>query len=57
MNECFVGIDVSKAGLDVYVSSTHSMREYVNEESGIAALVAELVDCVPKSIVLEATEV
>jgi transposase len=54
MAELFVGIDVSKATLDVAVS-TGASRQVVNDDPGIATLVAELAHLQPTLVVLEAT--
>jgi transposase len=54
MSELFVGIDVSKANLDV-ATSTGVTRHVANEETAIAALVAELRGLCPTLVVLEAT--
>lgn len=54
MSEAFVGIDVSKSTLDMAVSKG-AKRRVGNDESGIAALVAELTTISPALVVLEAT--
>jgi transposase len=54
MADVFVGIDVSKAKLDVAVS-TGITRRFGNDEGGIASLVAELRQVEPTLVVLEAT--
>ena len=51
----FVGIDVSKAHLDVAVRSGPESWQVQNEEAGIAVLVARLQDLAPELIVCEAT--
>jgi transposase len=51
----FVGIDVSKARLDVFVRPTGECWSTANDEEGISALVEHLVLVGPKLIVLEAT--
>jgi transposase len=51
----FVGIDVSKAALDVHVHPTAQAWRFDNDEVGRAALVAALVPLHPVLIVLEAT--
>ena len=51
----FIGIDVSKARLDVSVRPMASRESFANDEVGIAALVKELRELQPALIVLEAT--
>jgi transposase len=51
----FVGIDVSKARLDVAVHEPASAWQVANDEAGIAALVARLSAWAPQAVVLEAT--
>ena len=53
--EIFVGIDVSKAWLDVAVHEQTEMYRFRNDEAGIASLVKELKKLKPKLIVLEPT--
>jgi transposase len=53
--EIFVGIDVSKAWLDVAVYEQTEMYRFRNDEAGIASLVKELKKLKPKLIVLEPT--
>ena len=55
MNQIFVGIDVSKAHLDVCVRPLGEERRYSNDVPGIAALVERVVALAPTLIVLEAT--
>lgn len=55
MNECWVGIDVSKAQLDVYVSATDQDSTFTNDDEGIGQLVKQLVTAKPTLVVLEAT--
>ena len=58
MNETtavIVGIDVSKAMLDVAVRPGGRLGQFPNDEAGIDALVARLKALVPRLIVLEAT--
>lgn len=52
----FVGVDVSKAHLDVAVHGEVEVRRVVNDEQGIQGLVAELVEMSPALVVLEAPE-
>lgn len=51
----FVGIDVSKARLDVFVRPSGERMQVDNSEDGIAQLTADLVRVNPELIVLEAT--
>lgn len=53
--ECFVGIDVSKATLDVAVLPEERHWQIEREEAAIASLVDELRKHSPRLIVLEAT--
>jgi transposase len=53
--ENVVGIDVSKARLDVYWGSDESLTQVANTESEIDGLVKALKERAPTSIVLEAT--
>jgi transposase len=53
--EVFVGIDVSKAWLDVAVHEQKEMARFRNDEAGIASLVKTLKKLKPKLIVLEPT--
>lgn len=55
--ELFVGIDVSKASLDVYVEPLGERLSFGNDDAGIGALCARLRERVPTLIVLEATGV
>ncbi len=50
-----VGIDVSKAMLDVAVRPAGVTLRFTNDEAGIVALVAEMKARTPALIVLEAT--
>jgi transposase len=50
-----VGIDVSKARLDVAIEPTHQRWQVTNDEPGIQVLVQRLQDLQPERIVLEAT--
>src|SRR5262249_7242690 len=52
---CYVGIDVSKATLDVAVRPSGQAWECPNDEPGVAAVVARLRALAPHLIVLEAT--
>lgn len=51
----YVGIDVSKAVLDVALHPTDETRQVANDEAGIASLVEELLKLRPALIALEAT--
>ena len=53
--EIFVGIDVSKARLDVCVSSEHAVWSVSNDDGGIDTLVQRLAAVSPALVVLEAT--
>ena len=57
MNETaavIVGIDVSKAILDVAVRPGGSLGHFTNDEAGVDALVARMKALAPRLIVLEA---
>jgi transposase len=51
----FVGIDVSKAHLDVALERDGEVFQVANSEEGIAGLVARLTESPPELVVLEAT--
>jgi transposase len=53
--EVFVGVDVSKAHLDVGVSGSDNASAFPNSERGISDLVQWLVDLSPALVVMEAT--
>jgi transposase len=55
MNECFVGIDVSKAQLDVAVRPQGFRWRMDNTEAGIAELVSTVQELEPTGVTLEAT--
>lgn len=55
MGEVFVGIDVSKARLDVAVRPSGEVWSCANDEAGFAALLERLRPLQPKLVVLEAT--
>ena len=55
LQPCFIGIDVSKATLDLHVRPTDETRHVANDPDGIATLVARVVELVPVLVVLEAT--
>jgi len=50
-----IGIDISKARLDVYFSVTDRHQAYSNDEAGIGALTQALVAAKPERVVMEAT--
>lgn len=54
-SECFIGIDVSKATLDVAVLPGERAWQVGREEAGIASLVETLRALAPRLVVLEAT--
>ena len=51
----FVGIDVSKARLDVAAHPAGALQSVANDETGIKTLVEQLRTVKPMLIVLEAT--
>jgi transposase len=53
--QCFVGIDVAKAQLDIAVRPTGEQWSAPNDEAGIATLVTQLQAITPTLVVLEAT--
>src|SRR5690242_8594008 len=55
MSEVFVGIDVSKAQLDIAIRPTGEVSSVANDEAGIASLVARLRELKPTLVVVEAT--
>lgn len=55
MNECFVGIDVSKAQLDVAVRPQGFRWRMENTEADIAELVSKVQELEPTGVTLEAT--
>jgi transposase len=52
---CFVGIDVSKAHLDVYVRPSGESFRVSRDDAGFAALIARVRPLTPTVVVLEAT--
>ena len=54
MND-YVGIDISKARLDVHHGQTEQTGCYANDEDGIRQLLQALASAPPRLIVLEAT--
>lgn len=55
MGDVFVGVDVSKARLDVAVRPGGDVWQFGNDEAGFAALVGKLKPLEPKLVVMEAT--
>lgn len=55
MSKGFVGVDVAKARLDVFVSTDARVAAFGNDESGVAELTRALIAADPVRIVLEAT--
>jgi transposase len=53
--QLFVGVDVAKAQLDIALRPTGERWAVVNDDAGIATLVARLQAVQPTLIVLEAT--
>ena len=53
--EKHVGIDVSKARLDVAIIPEGESLEFANDEAGIALLVNRLKEVSPSRIVMEAS--
>ena len=53
--ETFIGIDISKASLDVAVWQSDQYRKFSNDAKGIQELIAWLSELAPTLIVLEAT--
>jgi transposase len=54
-SQCFVGIDVAKAHVDIALRPTGERWTVTNDDAGIAALVTRLQQLAPQLIVLEAT--
>ncbi len=55
MDQSFVGIDVSKATLDLATRPSDAVQVFANDAPGIAAVVAQLQAVAPALIVVEAT--
>jgi transposase len=55
MGESYVGIDVSKARLDVAVRPSGEVWTFTNDEAGFATLVQRLEPIAPKLVIVEAT--
>jgi transposase len=54
-NSQWVGIDVSKSTLDVYIRPLNKAKKYANDRAGISQLITEIEHLEIESIVLEAT--
>lgn len=54
-SECFVGIDVSKETLDVYIRPDERVHQFANSEEGISSLLGCLENLNPTLVVVEAT--
>ena len=54
-HSCFVGLDVSKAHLDVHVRPTGESFRVAYDDAGLATLIQRLAPLVPAMVVLEAT--
>jgi transposase len=54
-SELFVGVDVSKAHLDVGVSGSDDVSTFPNSEHGVSELVQRLAELSPALVVMEAT--
>jgi len=55
MSDVFVGIDVSKARLDVALRPANAAWSVSNDEAGIAELLAKLKEAAPTLVVVEST--
>ncbi len=55
MDQSFVGLDVSKASLDLAIRPSDAAQVFANDATGIAAVVAHLQAVAPALIVVEAT--
>ena len=55
MPPCWIGIDVSKKRLDVYIHPTNIAFSYANQPDEIAQLVERIKAESPELVVLEAT--
>jgi transposase len=53
--ECFIGIDVSKAQLDIAIQGSPAAWQSPNTEPGIRDLVQRLQPLAPTLVILEAT--
>jgi transposase len=54
-HSCFVGIDVSKAHLDVYVRPSGESFRVSHDDAGLSTLIARIRPLTPSVVVLEAT--
>jgi transposase len=50
-----IGIDVAKAKLDLYVASTEQWQVFPNDETGVAALIAQVSASSPSRVMVEAS--
>lgn len=55
MSQCYIGIDVSKATLDVHVRPERTARHVPNTVAGVRKLVAVCAQLAPERIVTDAT--
>lgn len=55
MDECWVGIDVCKARLDVFISRDQQVLAFANDPEGIETLLRHLRQMAPTLVVMEAT--
>lgn len=53
--DIYVGVDISQATLDVYLDATQTHWQVSNDDTGVQALVEQLVAITPHLVVLEAT--
>jgi transposase len=53
--KCYIGIDVSKANLDVYVLPWKKFMQFKNDAKGISKLVKKLHSLAPSIVAMEAT--
>jgi transposase len=54
-NSQWIGIDVSKSTLDVYIRPLNKAEKYANDRAGISQLITEIEQLAVESIVREAT--
>jgi transposase len=55
MGKVYVGIDISKDGLDIAVHDSNKQWHYANDDAGIASLCNLLINLEPALVVFEAT--
>src|ERR1700675_2139724 len=53
--ECYIGIDISKEMLDIFVLPSNNYMQFSNDQKGIKNLIAKLRLFSPQLIVIEAT--